>query len=48
MTLDHLRRACDGGSNNERNLVLACRDCNNDRGMRDEWAAHATRQIYCD
>ena len=30
-TLEHLTRLADGGTNDEANLALACRECNNTR-----------------
>lgn len=32
LTLDHLHVRCEKGSNSERNLVTACKDCNTKRG----------------
>lgn len=34
LTLDHLTPHSRGGSNNERNLVTACKRCNSSRGAR--------------
>ena len=34
LTLDHLHPYSDGGSNDTRNLVTACKSCNSRRGTR--------------
>lgn len=34
LTLDHLVPHCKGGSNDETNLVTACKHCNDSRGAR--------------
>lgn len=34
LSLDHLTPHCKGGSNGERNLVTACKRCNDSRGSR--------------
>jgi 5-methylcytosine-specific restriction endonuclease McrA len=39
LTIDHVQPLAKGGSNRDDNLVLACRDCNEDRGLED-YLAH--------
>jgi 5-methylcytosine-specific restriction endonuclease McrA len=41
LTLDHLKPRCRGGSNDEKNLVLACVRCNSARQERP-WTQYAT------
>jgi 5-methylcytosine-specific restriction endonuclease McrA len=40
-TLEHLKRRADGGGSTRSNLALACRDCNNRRGVVD-WLTYAS------
>lgn len=46
MTIEHVVRRADGGTNSMSNLKLACMDCNTNRGERsfEEW--RKTRQPY--
>jgi len=41
VTLDHLKCRVNGGTNEERNLVTACRSCNSARGTKS-WTDYAT------
>jgi 5-methylcytosine-specific restriction endonuclease McrA len=41
VTIEHLRRICDGGTNHLDNLALACQDCNVRRGSTD-WLTYAS------
>lgn len=41
VTLDHLLPRCHGGSNDNTNLITACRSCNSARGARP-WTDYAT------
>ncbi|MGJ7040442.1 HNH endonuclease [Shinella sp. BE166] len=40
-TIEHLRRRADGGRNNIDNLALACKQCNDGRGVID-WLTYAS------
>lgn len=42
LSLDHLAPVCKGGSNNARNLVTACLQCNCERGPKP-WRAYASK-----
>lgn len=37
MTREHVLPRCFGGTNEQTNLVLACNQCNNDRGDTIDW-----------
>lgn len=41
ITLDHLKCRCDGGTNDNENLVVACHHCNSKRGAIT-WLQYAT------
>jgi 5-methylcytosine-specific restriction endonuclease McrA len=41
ITLDHLVCQCEGGSDHDSNLVVACRSCNSARGNKP-WREYAT------
>lgn len=34
-TRDHVQSKCLGGTNDEENIVLCCKDCNNNKGAAD-------------
>lgn len=40
LTIEHLKPLSKGGSNNIKNLRLACHQCNWSRGNHDEWSYH--------
>jgi 5-methylcytosine-specific restriction endonuclease McrA len=41
MTIEHLRRKCEGGTSDLDNIALACQDCNHRRGAID-WLTYAS------
>lgn len=43
-TLEHLRRKADGGGNARDNLALACRECNQGRGLTD-WLTYKSYRM---
>jgi|SRR6185295_3230524 len=47
LTLDHLTPHCRGGSNESRNLVTACKRCNDTRGATSaaEWARRHGKDV---
>lgn len=41
VTIEHLRRKCDGGTDQIDNLALSCHECNAGRGLTD-WLSYKT------